>query len=36
MTPIANLMVSVQHLFGVDSESYGVDQCASNGDVALV
>ena len=35
MTPIANLMVSVQHLFGVDSETYGVAQCASNGDVAL-
>lgn len=35
MMPIANLMVSVQQLFGVDSESYGVDQCASNGSVSL-
>ena len=35
MMPIANLMVSVQQLYGIESESYGVDQCASNGSVAL-
>jgi hypothetical protein len=35
MMPIANLMVSVQQLYGIESESYGVDQCASNGNVAL-
>ena len=35
MMPIANLMVSVQQLFGVEAESYGVDQCASNGNVSL-
>ena len=28
MTPIANLMVSVQQLYGVDSESYGVAHAA--------
>jgi hypothetical protein len=35
MTPVANLMVSVQQLFGVESESYGVEVCASNGTVSL-
>jgi len=35
MMPIANLMVSVQQLFGIETESYGVDMCASNGSVAL-
>jgi hypothetical protein len=35
MMPIANLMVSVQQLYGIESESYGVDQCASNGSVTL-
>jgi hypothetical protein len=35
MMPIANLMVSVQQLFDIDSESYGVAQCASNGNVTL-
>ena len=35
MVPIANLMVSVQQLFGVESESYGKEQCASNGAVSL-
>jgi hypothetical protein len=35
MVPFANLMVSVQQLFGVDSESYGKDVCASNGSVSL-
>lgn len=35
MMPIANLMVSVQQLYGIESESYGIDQCASNGNVAL-
>jgi hypothetical protein len=36
MMPMANLMVSIQQLFGVESESYGVAQCASNGNVELV
>jgi hypothetical protein len=35
MTPIANLMVSVQHLFDIEAETYGVAQCASNGNVSL-
>ena len=35
MMPIANLMVSVQQLFGVEAESYGKDMCASNGSVSL-
>jgi hypothetical protein len=35
MMPIANLMVSVQQLYGIEAESYGVDMCASNGSVAL-
>ncbi len=35
MTPMANLMVSIQQLYGVESESYGVAQCASNGTVSL-
>ena len=35
MVPIANLMVSVQQLFGVESESYGKEVCASNGSVSL-
>ncbi len=36
MMPMANLMVSIQQLFGIESESYGVAQCASNGNVELV
>jgi hypothetical protein len=35
MTPMANLMVSIQQLYGVESDSYGVAQCASNGSVTL-
>ena len=35
MMPIANLMVSVQQLFGVEAESYGLGPCASNGSVSL-
>jgi Protein of unknown function (DUF1552) len=35
MLPMANLMVSVQHLYGLDAESYGVDVCASNGSVGI-
>jgi hypothetical protein len=35
MTPMANLMVSIQQLYGIESDSYGVAQCASNGTVTL-
>jgi hypothetical protein len=35
MQPIANLMVSLLNLAGIEQESYGVDVCASNGSVAL-
>jgi hypothetical protein len=35
MLPFANLMVSVQQLFGIESESYGKGVCASNGSVSL-
>jgi hypothetical protein len=35
MKPMANLMVSLMNLAGVEQESYGVDMCASNGNVAL-
>ena len=35
MTPMANLMVSIQQLYGIESDSYGVAQCASNGAVTL-
>jgi hypothetical protein len=35
MMPMANLMVSIQQLYGIDTESYGVAQCASNGSVGL-
>jgi hypothetical protein len=35
MVPLANLMVSVQQLFGVETESYGKEMCASNGNVSL-
>jgi hypothetical protein len=36
MAPIANLMVSLQQLYGIETDSYGVDMCASNGNIALV
>jgi hypothetical protein len=36
MAPIANLMVSLQQLYGIETDSYGVDMCASNGSIALV
>ncbi len=35
MKPMANLMVSLQQLYGVESESYGVDMCESNGAIDL-
>ena len=35
MKPMANLMVSLQNLYGIDSDSYGVDMCQSNGAVSL-
>jgi hypothetical protein len=35
MQPLANLMVSVLELYGVEAESYGKDMCASNGRVSL-
>jgi hypothetical protein len=35
MQPIANLMVSLLNLAGIEDESYGVDVCASNGSIAL-
>jgi hypothetical protein len=35
MLPLANLMVSVLELYGVEAESYGKDMCASNGRVSL-
>jgi hypothetical protein len=35
MVPFANLMVSVLQLYGIETESYGKDMCASNGSVAL-
>jgi hypothetical protein len=35
MTPIANLMVSLQNLMGVDSDTYGLGVCASTGKVDL-
>jgi hypothetical protein len=35
MMPLANLMVSVQQLFGVEAETYGKEMCASNGSVSL-
>jgi hypothetical protein len=36
MMPLANLMVSVLELYGVEAESYGKAMCASNGRVSLV
>jgi hypothetical protein len=35
MMPMANLMVSLLNLAGIEQESYGVDVCASNGSVSL-
>ena len=35
LVPFANLMVSVLQLYGVETESYGKDMCASNGSVSL-
>ncbi len=35
MMPMANLMVSIQQLYGIETESYGVEMCASNGSVTL-
>ena len=35
MVPFANLMVSVLQLYGIETESYGKDMCASNGTVSL-
>ena len=35
MVPFANLMVSVLQLYGIETESYGKDMCASNGSVSL-
>jgi hypothetical protein len=35
MQPMANLMVSLLNLAGIEDESYGVDVCASNGSIAL-
>jgi hypothetical protein len=35
MVPFANLMVSVLQLYGIDTESYGMGVCASNGAVSL-
>jgi hypothetical protein len=35
MVPLANLMVSVLQLYGIETESYGKAQCASNGSVSL-
>lgn len=36
MVPLANLMVSVLELYGIEAESYGKEMCASNGRVSLV
>jgi hypothetical protein len=35
MAPLANLMVSVLQLYGVETDSYGKAMCASNGSVSL-
>jgi hypothetical protein len=35
MMPLANLMLSVLELYGVEAESYGKEMCASNGRVSL-
>ena len=35
MMPYANLMVSVLQLYGIETESYGKDMCASTGSVSL-
>jgi hypothetical protein len=35
MAPMANLMVSLLNIAGIEEERYGVDVCASNGSVAL-
>jgi hypothetical protein len=35
MQPFANLMVAVQQLYGVETESYGTGVCANNGVVSL-
>ena len=35
MMPYANLMVSVLQLYGIETESYGKDVCASTGSVSL-
>jgi len=35
MVPFANLMVSVQQLFDIDTQTYGTGVCASNGAVSL-
>jgi hypothetical protein len=35
LVPFANLMVSVLQLYGIETESYGKDMCASNGSVSL-
>jgi hypothetical protein len=35
LVPLANLMVSVLELYGVEAESYGKAMCASNGRVSL-
>jgi hypothetical protein len=35
MQPLANLMVSVLELYGIEAESYGKAMCASNGRVSL-
>jgi hypothetical protein len=35
LVPIANLMVSILQLYGIETESYGLGPCASNGSVSL-
>jgi hypothetical protein len=35
MVPHANLLVSVLQLYGIETESYGKDMCASTGSVSL-
>jgi hypothetical protein len=35
MQPMANLLLGLQQLYGVEQEAYGVNECASNGTVTL-
>jgi hypothetical protein len=35
MAPMANLMVSLLNIAGIEADSYGVDMCASNGSLQL-